>query len=582
MQGDWALPNWFLEGLPAFFLPLGGRQEFTTLSNNSFQDIRFLNLVNTWNHDHLPKPRIRDFGGAWKAALQSAFAVIPWQHRNEHRGKERTFNRDIRHQMNNHRTSPHAGVQRSLKISSHSYNLYSFLEHFFMETNSLCFPAALAWSNAIMPPLEKLPSKLLPTQLDKAGDASFEKEGFLEETVESVDISQIQLYEFSGQHSMVVEPKTGFQFPAELYPDPYSIQSAETGKQVFLLSVLPVFVWFLLVFAWLLYGVAVWMSDALGIVPNCQNSILEWFRAQNRMDGYKEEGSSSQDRQSNPTVHEVGKGSSQAEEGFPHAAFSITGTAIPGTLFGGMQSMVPNPMYAKIGLHPGFQGTQGQFGVSQGNLGMAGFSIPPVNMTPRHQHVTGQRVHMAPTGVLAGVGLRGLTIMKLKSIKIYAFGLYIRPDALKAQLSDKYGAVSSEELKHDPHFFADLLSHDVGMTVRLMVHYKALKMGMVRSAFDTSLRNRLKKIKGTEDDEGLETFASYFSQNLLLPRGTIIDFKWLPGGQFRTEIDGHPLGTIHSLDFCRAFFDQYIGDPPVSSKTKEEIGEKLSQILQTS
>ncbi|MCO5610824.1 hypothetical protein L7F22_065066 [Adiantum nelumboides] len=64
-----------------------------------------------------------------------------------------------------------------------------------------------------------------------------------------------------------------------------------------------------------------------------------------------------------------------------------------------MQSMVPNPMYANIGLHPGFQGTQGQFGVSQGNLGMAGFSIPPVNMTPRHQHVTGQGVQMAPTGV---------------------------------------------------------------------------------------------------------------------------------------------------------------------------------------
>ncbi|MCO5560603.1 hypothetical protein L7F22_014219 [Adiantum nelumboides] len=116
-----------------------------------------------------------------------------------------------------------------------------------------------------------------------------------------------------------------------------------------------------------------------------------------KMDGYKEEGSSSQDRQSNPTVHEVGEGSSQAEEGFPHAAFSITGTTNPGTLFGGMQSMVPNPMYANIGLHPGFQGTQGQFGVSQGNLGMAGFSIPPVNMAPRHEHVTGEGVQMAPT-----------------------------------------------------------------------------------------------------------------------------------------------------------------------------------------
>ncbi|MCO5596944.1 hypothetical protein L7F22_051015 [Adiantum nelumboides] len=54
---------------------------------------------------------------------------------------------------------------------------------------------------------------------------------------------------------------------------------------------------------------------------------------------------------------------------------------MPGTVFGGVHDIVPNPMYADIGLQPGFQGTQGQFGVSQGNLGMAGFSIPPVNDT---------------------------------------------------------------------------------------------------------------------------------------------------------------------------------------------------------
>ncbi|MCO5551370.1 hypothetical protein L7F22_004872 [Adiantum nelumboides] len=64
-----------------------------------------------------------------------------------------------------------------------------------------------------------------------------------------------------------------------------------------------------------------------------------------------------------------------------------------------MQGMVPNPMYANIGMQPRFWGTQGQFGVSQGNLGMAGFSIPSVKMTPKHQHVTGLGVQMAPVGV---------------------------------------------------------------------------------------------------------------------------------------------------------------------------------------
>ncbi|MCO5580665.1 hypothetical protein L7F22_034535 [Adiantum nelumboides] len=138
---------------------------------------------------------------------------------------------------------------------------------------------------------------------------------------------------------------------------------------------------------------------AAQIPPNRIEIAGYRFRtAGDRMDGYREEGSSSQDRQSIPIVHEVGEGSSQTEEGFPHAAFSITGTASPGTVFRGMQGMVPNPMHANIGMQPRFWGTQGQFGVSQGNLGMAGFSIPSVKMTPRHQHVTGLGVQMAPIG----------------------------------------------------------------------------------------------------------------------------------------------------------------------------------------
>ncbi|MCO5612024.1 hypothetical protein L7F22_066286 [Adiantum nelumboides] len=44
-----------------------------------------------------------------------------------------------------------------------------------------------------------------------------------------------------------------------------------------------------------------------------------------------------------------------------------------------MQSMVPNPMYANIGLHPGFQCTQGQFGVSQGFGANPNWALIPVD-----------------------------------------------------------------------------------------------------------------------------------------------------------------------------------------------------------
>ncbi|MCO5592776.1 hypothetical protein L7F22_046779 [Adiantum nelumboides] len=114
------------------------------------------------------------------------------------------------------------------------------------------------------------------------------------------------------------------------------------------------------------------------------------------MDGNKEEGSSSEDRQPIPTAHEIGESSSQAEKALQvvtavtmfkqlmenprfmefiqssSIAHQVQGSfGMPGTVFRGMQGMVPNPMYANIGLHPGFQGTQGQFGVSQGNERLA-------------------------------------------------------------------------------------------------------------------------------------------------------------------------------------------------------------------
>ncbi|CAM6088960.1 unnamed protein product [Calypogeia fissa] len=174
--------------------------------------------------------------------------------------------------------------------------------------------------------------------------------------------------------------------------------------------------------------------------------------------------------------------------------------------------------------------------------------------------------------VLAGVGARAKTLIKLKSIMIYAFGLYVQPDQLREKIGGKYAGVPPEELKHRPEFYDDLLSHGVDMTIRLVVHYKGLKMGMVRSAFETSLTARLKKIKGYENDNGLQDFCSLMSEDVIIFRGTTIDFRWQPeGGALQTEIGGKRIGTIFSPHLCRAFFDMYIGDPPVSEPAKLAI-----------
>ncbi|MCO5572702.1 hypothetical protein L7F22_026461 [Adiantum nelumboides] len=89
-----------------------------------------------------------------------------------------------------------------------------------------------------------------------------------------------------------------------------------------------------------------------------------------RMDGNKEEGSSSEDRQPIPTAHEIGESSGQAEKALQvvtaatmfkqlmenprfmefiqssSIAHQVKGSfGMPGTVFRGMQGMVPNPMY---------------------------------------------------------------------------------------------------------------------------------------------------------------------------------------------------------------------------------------------
>lgn len=182
--------------------------------------------------------------------------------------------------------------------------------------------------------------------------------------------------------------------------------------------------------------------------------------------------------------------------------------------------------------------------------------------------------------ILAGVGARSKEIMKFKSIKIYAFGLYVRPDHLRGLLGDKYKGFTAEELKNRPDFLDDLLRrHEVEMTLRLVVHYKGLKIGMVRNAFQDSLRNRLNKIEGGENDEGLETFCSYLSDDIRLHQGSTIDIRWQRGGRLRTEIEGRRVGVIHSPPLCQAFFDLYIGNPPVSAIAKKEIGANFARIL---
>ncbi|XP_038710562.1 fatty-acid-binding protein 2-like isoform X2 [Tripterygium wilfordii] len=158
--------------------------------------------------------------------------------------------------------------------------------------------------------------------------------------------------------------------------------------------------------------------------------------------------------------------------------------------------------------------------------------------------------------VLVGTGSRTMKIIKIKSLKVYAFGFYVHPHSVCEKLGPKYTSLQLSELNKSSDFYQDLLS-----------------------AFEKSLRARLVKMNPDIDYQCLRTFGSCFTQDISLPAGTTIDFRRTADGQLITEIGGNQIGAVRSKDLCRAFFDMYIGDVPVSEQTKEEIGKNVANII---
>ncbi|XP_073011213.1 fatty-acid-binding protein 2 [Typha latifolia] len=183
------------------------------------------------------------------------------------------------------------------------------------------------------------------------------------------------------------------------------------------------------------------------------------------------------------------------------------------------------------------------------------------------------------TEVLVGTGSRSMRIITFKSLKVYAFGLYIHPDSVCEKLGPKYASVPIGELTNRSDFFEDLLREDIHMTVRLVVNCNGLKINNVRDAFEKSLRVRLQKMNPDTDYHCLRTFGSYFTQDIPIPMGTTINFRQTADGQLITEIGGKHMGAVHSKDLCRAFFDMYIGDVPVSMQAKQEIAQNVAVMI---
>ncbi|KAJ9188127.1 hypothetical protein P3X46_003518 [Hevea brasiliensis] len=181
---------------------------------------------------------------------------------------------------------------------------------------------------------------------------------------------------------------------------------------------------------------------------------------------------------------------------------------------------------------------------------------------------------------LLGMGLRRKSILGLKNIDVYAFGVYADDNEVKKVLGEKYGKLSISELKENKEFKGDLMGGDIGMTVRLQIVYGKLSIRSVRSAFEESVGSRLQKFGGPDNKELLQRFTSQFKDEYKIPRGSVIELSKDQGHVLRTRIDGKEVGSIQSKLLCRSILDLYMGEDPFDRQAKEEIESKLASFLQ--
>jgi hypothetical protein len=181
--------------------------------------------------------------------------------------------------------------------------------------------------------------------------------------------------------------------------------------------------------------------------------------------------------------------------------------------------------------------------------------------------------------LFTGAGLRKKSILGLKKINVYTYGVYVDPASLKSELGDNYSGVDPEELRKDEEFFNDIMEREVGLTVRLVIVYGSLKIGSVRSAFEESVGSRIKKFGGAENRELLNSFTGAFTDDIKLPKGTTIDLTRLPGNTLQTKINGEQVGSVESALVCRSLFDLYIGDDPFDKDAKKSIGSSMASLL---
>ena len=170
---------------------------------------------------------------------------------------------------------------------------------------------------------------------------------------------------------------------------------------------------------------------------------------------------------------------------------------------------------------------------------------------------------------IMGTGIRQRTIFR---VKIYAFGLYVDPEGARASLS-RFADRPAPTPERDESFYRHLLDLDFAMTLRLVMT-RTVDGNDMAEAFDDALRPRMTRAVTDTNTSGdlavLERFRGYLDVDEVRI-GTEIIFSCGPVGRLATSVGGDERPPIDSRALCRALFDVYLGEDPISDDGKRNI-----------
>lgn len=180
---------------------------------------------------------------------------------------------------------------------------------------------------------------------------------------------------------------------------------------------------------------------------------------------------------------------------------------------------------------------------------------------------------------LLGMGIREKTIF---NVNVYSYALYVDDGTVQSDLK-KWKGMSASKVGGDSALFKKLLTPSGTKELRLRFCRNVDAEDIV-SAFEDSLKPRILELKKTEkktDAEklaNLATFRKFFSLDKLKD-GNELRFTWHPDGTLSTVVNGERKGDLLAPELCKALFDVYIGEKPISKSSKKKLVKRLPEII---